>query len=82
MAILAALICGVKKNAIFKQLHKIKPVPGRLECIANLENNSKIKSYLPQALTLFVIVFIIILPARRPGINNWWYYYYIIYYYF
>ncbi len=42
MAILAALICGVKKNAIFKQLHKIKPVPGRLECIANLENNSKI----------------------------------------
>ena len=36
MAILAALICGVKKNAIFKQLHKIKPVPGRLECIANL----------------------------------------------
>ena len=42
MAILAALNCGISQNKIFKQIKKIKPVPGRLECIANLNNNSKI----------------------------------------
>ena len=42
MAVLAASTCGLKKNRILKQLHKIKPVPGRLECIANLNNNSNI----------------------------------------
>ena len=42
MAILAASSCGIKINKIFKQIHKIRPVPGRLECIANLKNNSNI----------------------------------------
>jgi len=42
MAILAAIECGVKKNEIFKQLHKIKPVSGRLESVVNLNNNSNI----------------------------------------
>ena len=35
-----------------------------------LENNSKIKSYLPQALTLFVIVFIVSLILKRPYIKT------------
>ena len=42
MAILAAMTCGLKQNKIFNQIHKIKPVPGRLECVANLKNNSNI----------------------------------------
>ena len=42
MAILAASSCGVDLKKIFKQLHKIKPVPGRLECVANLNRNSNI----------------------------------------
>jgi len=42
MAILAALSCGLNKNKIFSQIHKIKAVPGRLECVANLNNNSNI----------------------------------------
>ncbi len=39
MAILAASLCGLKKNIIFKQLQKIKSVPGRLECVASLKNS-------------------------------------------
>ena len=42
MAVLAALSCGLNKNRIFSRIHKVKPVPGRLECIANLNNNSNI----------------------------------------
>tara|TARA_Y100000590_G_scaffold402968_1_gene489159 strand:+ start:3654 stop:6485 length:2832 start_codon:yes stop_codon:yes gene_type:complete len=42
MAILAATNCGLNQNKIFKQIKKIKPVPGRLECVANLNNSSKI----------------------------------------
>ena len=42
MAILAALICGLNQNRIFNQIHKIRPVPGRLECVASLNNNSNI----------------------------------------
>ena len=42
MAVLAALSCGVDQNKIFKLVHKIKPVPGRLECVVNLKNNSQI----------------------------------------
>ncbi len=42
MAILAASTCGLNKNKIFHQIHKIKPVSGRLECIKSLNNNSKI----------------------------------------
>ena len=42
MAILAAINCGLNQNKIFNQIHKIKPVPGRLECVASLNNNSKI----------------------------------------
>ena len=42
MAILAAYSCGLPLNKIFNQIHKIKPVAGRLECVANLKNNSNI----------------------------------------
>ena len=42
MPILAALSCGLNQSRIFTQIHKIKPVPGRLECVANLNNNSNI----------------------------------------
>ena len=42
MAILAASNFGLNQNKIFNQLYKIKPVPGRLECVANLNNNSYI----------------------------------------
>ena len=42
MAILAAKSCGLSLNKILKQIHKIKPVPGRLEPIVNLKNNSNI----------------------------------------
>tara|TARA_Y100000590_G_scaffold381458_1_gene450648 strand:+ start:5002 stop:7854 length:2853 start_codon:yes stop_codon:yes gene_type:complete len=42
MAALAALCCGLKQNKIFNQMDKIKPVAGRLECIASLKNNSDI----------------------------------------
>ena len=42
MAILAAACCGLSQNKIFRLIHKIKPVPGRLECVANLNNNSNI----------------------------------------
>tara|TARA_B100000686_G_scaffold331862_1_gene395939 strand:- start:372 stop:3227 length:2856 start_codon:yes stop_codon:yes gene_type:complete len=42
MAILAASYCGLSQNKIFNQMHKIKSVSGRLECIANLNNNSNI----------------------------------------
>ena len=42
MAILAASYCGLSQNKIFSVIHKIKPVSGRLECVANLNNNSNI----------------------------------------
>ena len=42
MAILAASICGLNLTRILNQIHKIKPVPGRLECVASLNNNSNI----------------------------------------
>jgi len=42
MAILAAFCSGLNLNKIFSQINKIKPVPGRLECVANLNNNSNI----------------------------------------
>lgn len=42
MAILAASICGLNQYRIFNQINKIKPVPGRLECVVNLNNNSNI----------------------------------------
>ena len=42
MAILAASTCGLNQNTILNQIHKIKPVSGRLECVASLKNNSNI----------------------------------------
>ena len=42
MAILAANNCGININKIFKQINQIKPVPGRLESVVNLNNNSAI----------------------------------------
>ena len=42
IAVLTASCCGLSQNKIFEVIHKIKPVPGRLECVANLSNNSNI----------------------------------------
>jgi murE/murF fusion protein len=42
MAILAASCCGLNVIKIFKKLNKIKSVPGRLESVVNLNNNSNI----------------------------------------
>ena len=42
MAILAASCCGININKAFKVINNIRPVSGRLECIANLKNNAKI----------------------------------------
>ncbi len=42
MAILAARICGLDQSRIFKTIHKIKPVSGRMECVAKLKNNARI----------------------------------------
>ena len=42
MATLAASSCGVDINKIIKQMNKIKPVSGRLECVSSLNNNSNI----------------------------------------
>ena len=42
MAMLAAASTGININKIFKQSNKIKSVPGRIECVANLNINSKI----------------------------------------
>jgi hypothetical protein len=41
MATLIASSCGINKGKIYSQLSKIKPVTGRLECVANLKNKSK-----------------------------------------
>ena len=42
MAALAASQCNIDIKDIFKNIHKIKPVPGRLENIESLNNNSNI----------------------------------------
>ena len=42
LAVSAALSCGINKEKILKQLNKIKPVPGRLESVSNLKNNSSV----------------------------------------
>ena len=42
MSVLAAKSCGINIHKIFNQLNKIKPVPGRLECVAKLRNNSRV----------------------------------------
>ena len=42
MAVLAAKVCGLKINNIFKKIEKIKSVEGRLEPIRTLPNKSKI----------------------------------------
>tara|TARA_Y100000590_G_scaffold393322_1_gene471507 strand:+ start:4203 stop:7028 length:2826 start_codon:yes stop_codon:yes gene_type:complete len=42
MAVIAAKNCGINYNKILNKIAKIKPVPGRLECVANLQNNSNI----------------------------------------
>ena len=50
MAFLAALSCGLNQNKIIKIIPKIKPVPGRLERVANIKNNSKIILFPPKRL--------------------------------
>ena len=42
MAILAASTVGLNKIKILGQVQKIKPVEGRLECVKNLNNKSKV----------------------------------------
>ncbi len=42
MAILAANFCGLSYRQIFSKINKIRPVPGRLEYIAKLNNNSSV----------------------------------------
>ena len=42
MAVLAASSFRLNFNKIINQLHKIKSVPGRLECVGSLNNNSNI----------------------------------------
>ena len=42
MAILAARNCGLSLSQILKKIDKIKPVPGRLENVKSLKNNSNI----------------------------------------
>ena len=58
MAILAASTCGLDINKIINQVKKIKPVSGRLECVANLNNNSNIIvdfAHTPEALEQSII---------------------------
>ena len=53
MAILASEKCGIKIQSIFKKIHKIKSVNGRLEEIKELPNRSKIfldYAHTPEAL--------------------------------
>ena len=53
MAILAAHQCGISYNRLFSQIVKIKSVPGRLEQIVRLKNNSNIVidfAHTPEAL--------------------------------
>ena len=38
MALLAASRFGIKRSKIYGQLNKIRPVPGRLECVAYINN--------------------------------------------
>tara|TARA_B100002052_G_scaffold258791_1_gene250977 strand:+ start:5179 stop:8022 length:2844 start_codon:yes stop_codon:yes gene_type:complete len=42
MAILASKVCGLKVEKIFKKIHRIKSVDGRLQLIRTLPNQSKI----------------------------------------
>ena len=53
MAVLAANYCGISLKKIFNKIDKIKPVPGRLEYIAKLNNNSSVLidfAHTPEAL--------------------------------
>jgi len=53
MAVLAASLTGLSFGKIFSKIHKIKAVPGRLECVAKLNNNSIILldfAHTPEAL--------------------------------
>ena len=42
LAVLAASCCGLNLKKILRQIYKIKPIPGRLELISSLNNNSNI----------------------------------------
>ena len=42
LAALSALSCGLSQKKIFSLINNVKPVPGRLECVSDLKNNSKI----------------------------------------
>ena len=58
MALLAANKSGIDLKKIFKIIHKIKPVEGRLEKIGKLKNNSKVildYAHTPEALKLALL---------------------------
>ena len=42
MAVLAATCCGINIDKAFRAIKNIRPVPGRLECISNFKNDTKI----------------------------------------
>ena len=53
MAILASKICGLKIENVFKKIHKIKSIEGRIQLIRTLPNQSKIfvdYAHTPEAL--------------------------------
>ena len=57
-AIVAAYLSKLKIKNIFKTIHKIKPIKGRLEKIGNLKNNSKIildYAHTPNALKTVIL---------------------------
>ena len=59
LAVLASMACGLNFNNVLRIIHKIKSVPGRLECIVNLGNNSKIIvdfAHTPDALEQSLII--------------------------
>jgi murE/murF fusion protein len=58
MAILAANKSGINFEKIIKNLHRVKPVQGRLEKIGNIKNNSKVildYAHTPEALELALL---------------------------
>ncbi len=42
LAVISALNCGLDEKRIFKKISKIKSISGRLECVSNINGDSKI----------------------------------------
>ena len=57
-AIVAAYLSKIKINDILKSIHKIKPIPGRLEKIGNIKNKSNVildYAHTPEALKTAIL---------------------------